>query len=74
MDGPNQCLAGRDSATDGRYWEDGKDIYPLDKDHSHLVKFTEHDEYYPMVLKALKNMVSAALLNSSQEPEPIVIL
>lgn len=65
MDGPTQLLVDADSATDGRYWKNQGDIYPLNKNHSNLVKFTERDEYYPMVLPILKNLVSTALSNPS---------
>ncbi|KAH0551761.1 hypothetical protein GP486_007020 [Trichoglossum hirsutum] len=67
MGGATQLLVDRDSATDGRHWYGREDIYPLNKNHSNLVKFTEHDEHYPIVLKVLKDMVSSALLNSTQE-------
>lgn len=62
MDGPQKLLVGKTSATDGHYYEGGKpSIYPLPKDHSHLVKFRAHDRCYPAVLEVLKKMVSAAL-------------
>ena len=63
MDGPSSLLVDKSSATDGYWYEGTPNIYPLDKDHSHLVKFKEHDEVYPAVLNVLMRLVSAALLN-----------
>jgi hypothetical protein len=61
MDGDPKFLVDRSSATDG-YWDDGAhNCLPLDKDHSHLVKFKPHDEHYPAVLAALKRMVATAI-------------
>lgn len=63
MDGPLKLLVDKSSATDGDYYEEGAgNIYPLDKDHSQLVKFKQYDEIYPAVLNVLKKMVSTALL------------
>lgn len=66
MDGELKMLVEGISATDGASWEeDGPKCIPLDKDHSHLVKFKAHDENYPAVLNVLKKMVFAALSNSN---------
>jgi hypothetical protein len=62
MDGEQTLLVGEASATDGRYWTEGKPgCYALNKDHSHLVKFKPSDESYRSVLKILREVVSTAL-------------
>ena len=62
MDGPQKVLVSARSATDGRWEEEGEPgCIPLEKDHSHLVKFTAHDGHYPTVLQELLAIVNAAL-------------
>jgi hypothetical protein len=61
MDGEPQYRVSKGSATDGHWNEGAPGCYPLNKDHSHLVKFKAYDEEYAAVLQVLKKMVATAL-------------
>ena len=54
MDGPPAVLVDRHSATHSREWEsDGQFIQPVNRNHSELVKFSNHDDEYQTVLRHL---------------------
>jgi hypothetical protein len=54
MDGLLAVLVDRHSATHGREWEsDGQFIQPVNRNHSELVKFSNHDDDYQTVLRHL---------------------
>jgi hypothetical protein len=54
MDGLPAVLVDRHSATHGREWESyGQFIQPVNRSHSELVKFSNHDDEYQTVLRYL---------------------
>jgi hypothetical protein len=54
MGGPPAVLVDSHSATHGREWEsDGRYIQPINRNHSELVKYSQHDEEYRTVLRHL---------------------
>ena len=54
MDGPPTVLVDRHSATHAREWEsDGQFVQPFNRNHSELVKFSNHDDDYQTVLRHL---------------------
>lgn len=56
MDGPSAVLVDASSATHGRHWESRHPfIYPVNRSHSDMVKFTGNDDsVYRVVLERLK--------------------
>lgn len=61
MDGEPRVLVNTSSATHCRPWEDISDhVCPLDRDHSSLVKFSDHDNDYETVLGVLQIMIKNA--------------
>lgn len=62
MDGPSAVLVDASSATHGRHWESRHPfIYPVNRSHSNMVKFTGNDDpVYRVVLERLKLLEAGA--------------
>jgi hypothetical protein len=59
---PKKVLVNDTSATDGKAWDkDSDDTYPLNRNHSDLVKFSHYDNDFPTVLEKLTDMVEETL-------------
>ena len=62
MDGPEDFLVTKASATRCRIWEDKpQHICPLPRTHSNMTRFAQHDEEYDKVLQRLKRLVRRAI-------------
>ncbi|KAI0869168.1 hypothetical protein GGS24DRAFT_174112 [Hypoxylon argillaceum] len=62
MGGEKLVLMSKPSATHCRPWENTPDyVWPLDRDHSDLVKFQLHDQDYDKVVSTLQGMVDKAV-------------
>ncbi|KAI1442947.1 hypothetical protein F5Y02DRAFT_395013 [Annulohypoxylon stygium] len=58
--GPKEILVTPESATRGLYGDDTKrnSIFPINKDHSDIVKFSENDSDYLVIVRQLNQMFS----------------
>ncbi|KAI1643999.1 uncharacterized protein F4817DRAFT_231917 [Daldinia loculata] len=68
--GPKEILVTPDSATRGLYGENRRSdsIYPINEDHSNMVKFSENDSNYSVVVQKLAQILfskSSSLVKTS---------
>lgn len=62
MEGPEEWLVDKTSATHGRPWEDGPEhIVAMDRSHSDLVKFSANDPDLDKVRARLKGLCHRSL-------------
>jgi hypothetical protein len=60
MSGPTAILVDRDSARNGREWEQAINDIPVNRNHSELVKFHRHEEDYEWISSRLRPFVIRA--------------
>lgn len=83
MSGPSAVLVDASSATHGRHWESRHPfIYPVNRSHSDMVKFTGSDDHvYRVVLERLRLLEAGARkiipqrhMNKTKSKRPVTFL